>query len=539
MNTASRGAVPLQIAAPGCSLLRYAPALALFLLVLADSAQYADTDLWGHVRFGQLILSRHRLIRYAPFAYSFVAGGPPWVDHEWLAQVVMALSYQAAGVVGLKLWKFACAAATVVLLALAQAETGASPGAQFVVLATAVGALVPQMQFRPQLFDYVALAALVAMLAREDGGRPAPLWLAVPVLALWANLHGGFVVGLVVLTIYTAAIAVSCASRRAPASKPRRLAVFTSLAAAATFANPYGPRIWRALLETARSPFTMRRVAEYQPLTGVLRSALASGVPIFSLICFLAMLAALLICLAMAPSAEDLGAVAAALVLSAGALYAVRNVALAVIALAAPLARHARLALERIERRLPGDALATRPAPTPPMLSVSVALARRRFQLPICALAIAFAVHQGLFSPTLRAAGAEPAGAVEFMAAHRLHGNVLCAYGWAVYLIWHQAPRSRVFIDSFEIMYPRQVQDDYLAFNDAGPSAARALDAYPTDFVLMPTGSPSYTLMTARAGWPLIYRDPRAALFARADSPAARIPGVPVLSASAPASLFP
>ena len=55
------------------------------------------------------------------------------------------------------------------------------------------------MQFRPQLFDYVFFAALIAMLARESHGRRAPLWLAVPMLALWANLHGGFFIGLAAL----------------------------------------------------------------------------------------------------------------------------------------------------------------------------------------------------------------------------------------------------------------------------------------------------------------------------------------------------
>lgn len=537
----TRGA-SADCARPRCSLLSYAPALVLFLIVVADAAQYADTDLWGHLRFGQLILTRRELVRHAPFSYSFAPGGPAWADHEWLAQVIMALCYRMAGVAGLKLWKFAGAAATVILLALAEAETGASPGLQLVVLAAAVGALVPQMQFRPQLFDYVALAAIAAMLARESGGRRAPLWLAVPIMALWANLHGGFFVGLVVLAVCSAAAAVTDVWSGAPGATARqapRLALITALAAAATLANPYGLGIWRALLETARSPFTMRRVAEYQPLAAALRSSLAEGVPIFSLVCFMAMLAGLLVCLAAAPAAADLGLTVAALVVSAGAFYAVRNVALATIVIAPPLARHAALALARVEERSPVAAARTRSPAPGESAARSRPAGRMAFPVAICALAIALAVRQGVFSPTLPAAGAEPAGAVEFMAAHRLFGNVLCAYGWAVYLTWHQAPRSRVFIDSFEIMYPRRVQEDYLAFNDARPSAARALDAYATDLVLMPTGSPSYTLMMAQRGWPLIYRDPVAALFARAGSPAALIGGVPVLRASAPASYFP
>jgi hypothetical protein len=65
------------------------------------------------------------------------------------------------------------------------------------------------------------------------------------------------------------------------------------------------------------------------------------------------------------------------------------------------------------------------------------------------------------------------------------------------------------------------------------------LDAYPNDFVLMPTGSAAYSLMMGQAGWRLIYRDPVSTLFARAGSPASRLPDVPQLVISAPPSVFP
>jgi len=164
---------------------------------------------------------------------------------------------------------------------------------------------------------------------------------------------------------------------------------------------------------------------------------------------------------------------------------------------------------------------------------------RPTLQALVVATAVALAVRTGLFSSTLKTAAAEPVGAVGFMRAHDLYGNVLCAYAWGVYVIWHQAPRSRVFMDSFEIMFPRKVRNDYLTINDARPGAARVLNEYPNNFVLMPTGSPGYTVMMAQQRWRLIYRDPVAALFARAGSAAARISGIPALRALAPPSFFP
>jgi hypothetical protein len=274
----------------------------------------------------------------------------------------------------------------------------------------------------------------------------------------------------------------------------------------------------------------MHRIAEYQPLLSLFHSAYSSGAPIFPLVCFFGIVGALVISVVIAPCADDLGLVAVALVLSAGSFYAVRNMALAAIVAAVPLTRHAGLALARSSSGVTASPDSSAPLVRPMRLALQGAVA---------ALALLLAVRTGLFSATLPAIADEPVGAVEFMAAHRFHGNVLCAYRWGVYVIWHQASFSRIFMDSFEIMYPRRVQADFLTFNDAEPGAARVLDAYPNDFVLMPTGSAAYSLLMAQAGWRLVYRDPVSALFARAGSAAAQLAGVPQVAGSAPPSVFP
>jgi hypothetical protein len=126
------------------------------------------------------------------------------------------------------------------------------------------------------------------------------------------------------------------------------------------------------------------------------------------------------------------------------------------------------------------------------------------------------------------------------MAARGLGGNLLGEYGWGGYLIWHAPAGSRVFIDSrFEMVYPLRVQRDYLDFLRGGADAARVLAAYPTDYVLMPPDSAAARFMAAQAGWRLLYRDPVAALFARADSPAAHRAGAPTLREEALPGRFP
>jgi hypothetical protein len=302
-----------------------------------------------------------------------------------------------------------------------------------------------------------------------------------------------------------------------------------------TLINPNGIGEWTAVAHSLGNPYTMSRVSEFKPLLETLGALHSAGMPIVPLVTMLLMLAALVGACLLAPRGEDAGLLAIAALMVAAAFAAVRNTALAALALAVPLAYHADLAAARTRRRAgaPADAPAMDTPSAPSSMS-------RALQAVVALAAIALALRGGVVSGTLRAAGECPAGAVGFMDAHGLRGNVLGEYSWGGYLLWHEAPGSRVFIDSpFEMIYPLEVQRDYLDFLLGAAGAERVLAAYPHDFVMEETDSPLYRFMLRQTGWRPVYRDPVAALFARADSPAARIGGVPVLPDKAPPSFVP
>jgi hypothetical protein len=132
---------------------------------------------------------------------SYSVFGKPWHNHEWLSELLMALPYDRLGVVGLKIWKAACSAATVLFLSAGLAETGASVMMQLGTLAIAASALMVQMQFRPQIFTFLLFAAQMAIVARHNYRWTGQLWLIVPMMALWADLHGGFIIGIAALGV--------------------------------------------------------------------------------------------------------------------------------------------------------------------------------------------------------------------------------------------------------------------------------------------------------------------------------------------------
>jgi hypothetical protein len=518
----------------GCSLLQYSPALVLFAIMVADAARMADPDLWGHIRFGQAVIAQGHLILHDPYSYS--APSHLWLNHEWLTEVLMGWLYNHLGVLGLKLMKLGCTALVVVFLVVAMGETGASTLMQFALLLVACVAIEEQVQFRPQIFTFALLSGLLAMLSRMTYRGRAPLWLAIPMLALWANLHGGFIMGIAALGVYTAVVGAQDLLGGRGMMRAGYLAAVTVAATLATLLTPYGLETWHAVLRALGNPYTRSVIYDWQPLTkSALRELRTGPAGFYQMIVAaavyaglaVAVYAGLVVAFLMSPRADDLPLFCVAAVMIAAAFVAIRNLPIAVIACLAPLARHLTLLLEA--RR---ESRGTR---APERLAHSGRLS----QLVITMAALALGLATGLFSPRMPAAGRYPLGAVRFMHAHHLAGNILTSFGWGEYLIWHMAPASKVFIDGrYDTVYPLKVIGDYLNFQLARPSAARVLREYPHDFVLISSNIPAYKLMRAQADWKVLYRDQNCVLFARAKSFATKIPGVPV-SAEAPKTAFP
>jgi hypothetical protein len=398
-------------------------------------------------------------------------------------------------------------------MALAAAETRASIRIQLAVLTVAGVALIPMMQYRPQLFTFMLLSALMVLLARDSFRPPGvSIWLAPLVFALWANTHGGVAAGLATMALYAGVRGLEDLAGGRGLRPSLRLGGVTLACAAATLVNPYGFGNWLAVEQAIQNPMTRAIISEWQPLLFKMAQQWheSPGTAInYALV--IALPLALAVCFAIRPRGDDLPLVAIAALMALGAWLSVRNMALVVIVTVAPLCRHAGLVLER--RRF-GDPSAVEP--------------RQPFnEILVGALALLIVLQTGLFSRSLTVQFGIPRGAVDFMQARGLRGNLLCDFSWGDYLIWRMSPGSKVFIDGrYDFAYPMPVIRDYFDFKFDSPRAAAVLDAYPHDYVLMTPVSPVRELMERRPDWKLIYSDPNALLFARAYSPAARFDGV-------------
>src|SRR5579863_10192242 len=226
-----------------------AAGVALVLFALATTTK-ADSDLWGHLRFGLDLMRSHYLTSTDPYSFT---QDVPWVNHEWISELQMAVAYRFFGPAGLALLKGVLVFSALFLVWSSLA--GINLSTRIVLLAVVALSTVPLARtLRPQLWSMLCLAVLCHVLMTDR--RPAHRWLPL-LFAFWANVHGGWIVGLGVLGIWGLADGWSNQARRV------EWAVVVGGSAAATLFNPYGWTLWRFLWNSVG---LSRQITEWQPL---------------------------------------------------------------------------------------------------------------------------------------------------------------------------------------------------------------------------------------------------------------------------------
>ena len=281
----------------------------------------------------------------------------------------------------------------------------------------------------------------------------------------------------------------------------RRVAIVTLGCAAATLINPFGVGLWTGVAHSVGDPLIRQVIADWVPLYKMILSNWRDSPK--TLIQYLApmlMFGGLAAAVAMAPDLEDAPLLAVATIFIGAAFYAARNVAVGVIAVAIPLARHASLAMNRRATKVDAQPVDDREPPAALMA--------------ICAIAL-FLVG-GTLSNNLKTWKPMPIGALAFMQQNKLHGNLLPQFEWGSWILWHMGDAFKVYIDPRgELVYTDKQEGDYARFFYGMEGSATLLDAYPHDYVLMGVHDKGTDVVKRDPRWHLLYSDQTAALFGR------------------------
>ncbi|WP_439358669.1 hypothetical protein [Bradyrhizobium sp. DASA03007] len=212
----------------------------LFFLFVGDTL-LQDSDSFWQIKIGQWILD-HGAMPYTDF-YSFTRTGAPWISTSWLSQVMFAFSYTQWGWAGpVILTAIGIALSTAIFVYLLDAQIEAPRAVLFAMLALLLA--LHHVLARPHILALPVMVAWVGFLMAAADRRSAPSWTWLPLMALWANLHGGFVLGLALI----GPISLEAVEH---AEKGRRLQLFLRWvlfgvgALIASCCTPYG---WRTLM---------------------------------------------------------------------------------------------------------------------------------------------------------------------------------------------------------------------------------------------------------------------------------------------------
>jgi hypothetical protein len=233
----------------------------LALLAFAAPRLLNDPDILWHIETARWIAARRALPETDPFSHSMA--GIPWIAKEWLAQLVYAAAYDLAGWRGVAWIAAACVALAFGLLVRAL-TAHLRPAPALVLAATGFLLAAPHVLARPHVLAYPLIVVWAAGLYRAVEERRAPTWRLLPVMALWANLHGGFTLGLALILPAAAEAVLACDAERRRALA-RRWGGFLALAILAACLTPYGPRamlVTQRILEVGEA---LRLIGEWRP----------------------------------------------------------------------------------------------------------------------------------------------------------------------------------------------------------------------------------------------------------------------------------
>ena len=438
----------------------------------------ADLDMWHEMALIRESLAAGHLLVTDRFAYTPTVS--PMVDHEWGAGAILYGLASVGGSWPIVALKYLLALATAALAL----KCARLRGASFETLSLLAPPAIPLFglgcsTLRAHAYSFFFLALLLYFLELDSGGNRRWILAWAPLFVLWVNIHGGCIMGIVVLALYWA----EQVARRRP-----HLHVLGAIALSfsAMAVNPFGLAYYRHMWETLRMP--RPEIDEWWPIW--------RGSPGYVTIFWITVLIAGYAVVKLGPRASRGALILAAL--AAGTILHIRVVPLYAVVWAAyvPAWVSATPAGQRIEH-----------------------LFRRREAVGVvCVIATMF------FGVMLVVAGAWrltvpgdmfPVGAVRYLQEQRFHGNVMTPFEQGAYVSWRLFPAVKVSVDSrYDIAFPPSLVDESFRFYKAGPGWRETLAKYPTDLVLT-LRKAAVAHRMPDVGWKRVYADKWFELFAR------------------------
>lgn len=492
----SRRSGPIRLLLPSVGSVLGLTALANALFFRAHHMFTWDGDVGRHIRVGRRILATGTIPGTDMFSHT--RAGQPFVPYEWLSETITALADAWLGLPGVVILS-ALLFTTAVLAIYRTAEELGAP--RIVALLVAVLALLLQSVHllpRPHLFTTALAGVFMVLLVRF--ARSGNEWrlAALPILMLvWANAHGGFLIGFVLIGGFLAGAVLRSTEFAAPREAVRPLVIAFGLCVAASLINPAGPNLWAHTMGYLGIDFLINATQEYQSVD------FHQG---YGKLFFVALFAG--------PALWMTGRVVVSrlagllyLLFAAAALHSARNIPLFTVVALPWLSVWIR------------DILATESAGSRALGRLARLDAIDRLLWPGLSTAIGACLIWLAAGPAANAyrfdPRAFPVSVVERLGNELPPGNVFNQMMWGGYLLYLRDDVP-VFIDGQTDFYGPELSREYLTVIKGRPGWQEVLDRHDVGWTLTRVSEPINQLLAIDSGWELLTSDGVAAVYRRA-----------------------
>ena len=468
-----------------------------------------DAGIGWHIRDGQQILATHAVSRFDPFSFRY---WQPWFAWEWLYDIVVGKLETWCGLNGV-VWLTAVVIATVFAgtfrLAVAR---GTNLLLALVLTLLAMSASMIHFLARPHVLSWLfALAWFWILDSTEQSGihgqRAKWLWPLPLSMLLWVNVHGGFLLGFVLLGIYWLGSVWTWMTTRetrleeslqkiASGHRVRQLTGVGLLSIAASFINPYGWRLHAHICSYLSNRFLMDHIEEFQApnFHGIAQR------------CFLALLLIAIATLAVRGRSLRLSEILIVLFAVYAGLLASRNIPVSSILLV--------LIVGPLLPRLESWGFVQR------MSTVDSQLHGRLWPIFATVAVLLIAANGGRSGSTLSMnahfdAARMPVTAVDFLEHSGVKVPVLSPDYWGGYLIYRLYPPNKVVIDDRHDFYGEEFLRSYLAMMHVEPGWDEFFKQHQVGYLLLPRRAALAAVISETPGWKPLYSDDIAIVFMR------------------------
>ena len=462
----------------------------------------SDGDLSAHIRMGETILTTGQIPTHSLASYT--AASDYMVAHAWLSEIIFALLFRIGGLPLLSIVTGALVGLTHGSIALFLRKRGADPRWAFLAALLSLALGSTHWLTRPHMFSIVG-AAITLFLLESDRKRRALYFL--PLFAVWANLHGGWLYGLTMIGAFIVGdlgeAFFSPIERQEWLRRAKDNSIALALASVATFANPYGFRLHEEVISAVTSTSLANNIAEF----------LAPNFQDAGQWPFLLAVLSTVALFALGTRRIQLPWLVLIMISLFFALRSFRNIALFGVSAWPLVALHAARAWPRPRKPFP---LFTEFARLDPGSRVGI------LGVPVLALMLIIGLNRGSVGgvtmiPDQFSAKAFPTEAVSRARTARLDGRVFDAWGWGGYIMYAW-PEARLHVDPLK--FNEETIKSYSLIEDLQPGWQKEMDRWKIQTVIVNSKSPMAKGLALEPKWKVWYKDSTAVVFRPAVDPA-------------------